>query len=194
MMTTKVSITLAAVAKLSPRFRAARRSEDGSAAVEFALTMPVLILVLLGILELSLLTFANLMLDAGVRDAARYGLTGQQSESPVARYHEIERIVKDRSAELVTNIDFQIYTFSGGFGSIDMADLNSATAVEVREEVNSDGDTVEVIDNVDGSDDVVLYRAVADYVMLTPLFPGFLGYTDTITLEASFAFRNEPWE
>lgn len=194
MMTTKVSITLASVAKMSPRFRAARRCENGSAAVEFGLTMPVLILVLLGILELSLLTFANLMLDAGVREAARYGLTGQQNDDPVARYHEIERIVKDRSMDLVTNIDFQIYTFPGGFGSIDMTDLDSATSVEVREEDDGSGEMVEVIDNADGADDVVLYRAVADYVMMTPLFPGLVGFTDTITLEASFAFRNEPWE
>ncbi|NBC33829.1 MAG: hypothetical protein GVY13_14240 [Alphaproteobacteria bacterium] len=193
-MTTRVSITSAAVAKISPRRRAVGRNEEGSAAVEFALTLPILLVVLLGIIELSMLTFANLMLDAGVRDAARYGLTGQQADQPAVRYNEIERLVRHRTAGLVTDLNFEIYTFPDGFGSIDMADLGSATQVTVQEQVNGDGDTVQTIENADGADQVVLYRAFGKYEMLTPVFPGFLNNDDSLTLEASFAFRNEPGE
>lgn len=194
MMTTRVSITSVAVAKISPRCRAATCNESGGAAVEFALTLPVLLIVLLGIIELSMMSFANLMLDAGIRDAARYGLTGQQADQPVMRYNEIERLVHDRTAGLITDLDFQIYTFPGGFGAIDMENLDTSSMVTINEQLDEDGETVQTIENADGADQVVLYRALGTYEMITPVFPGLLGLTDNISLEANFAFRNEPGE
>ena len=192
-MTTRVSVTSTATAKILRWCRVVRRSEDGAAAVEFGMTVPILVVVLLGIIELSMLMFATLMLDAGVRDAARYGLTGQGRDDPVARLREIEQIVVDRSMNLVENVDFRIYTFSGGFGSIDMTALDTATVVSIIEQ-EIDGETVESVQDGDQANDIVLYRAQADYKLLTPLLPGFLEMNDGIRLEASHALRNEPWE
>lgn len=192
-MTTRVSDTSTAIAKIPRWCRVVRRANDGTAAVEFGLTMPILIVVLLGIIELSMMMFATLMLDAGIRDAARYGLTGQGSDNPVARVREIERIVHDRSTNLVENLNFEIYTYTGGFGSIDLNALDTATTVSIQTE-EVDGETVETVQNGDGANDIVLYRAVADYRLLTPLFTGFLDMDNGIRLDSSHAFRNEPWE
>ena len=192
-MTTRVSVTSTAIAKISRWCRVVRRSEDGAAAVEFGMTVPILVVVLLGIIELSMLMFATLMLDVGIRDAARFGLTGQGSDNPVGRMREIERIVQDRSMNLVENLDFKIYTYPGGFGTIDLGALDTATSVGILEE-DVGGTILETIENGDGANEVVLYQAVGNYKLFTPLFPGFFNLEDGIRLEASHAFRNEPWE
>lgn len=49
-----------------------KRNEDGAAAVEFALILPVLLLVLIGIIEFSLAFNAQLSLNQAAREGARY--------------------------------------------------------------------------------------------------------------------------
>ncbi len=51
-----------------------RRSEDGAAAVEFALVTPLLFLVMFGILQYGLYFFDTLGTRQGVREAARQGV------------------------------------------------------------------------------------------------------------------------
>ncbi|TQJ33285.1 TadE/TadG family type IV pilus assembly protein [Arthrobacter sp. SLBN-122] len=48
------------------------RNEEGAAAVEFALILPVLLLILIGIIEFSLAFNAQLSLNQAAREGARY--------------------------------------------------------------------------------------------------------------------------
>ncbi len=54
--------------------RVARQSQLGQNAVEFALLLPVLMLVLFGILDLGRLFFAAITITNAARDGARYGI------------------------------------------------------------------------------------------------------------------------
>ena len=190
-MTTRVSVTSALGPKISPRMHAFCNTKNGATAVEFAITMPILVVLLLGIIEMSMLMFSTIMLDVGIRDAARYGMTGQGRNDPVARLREVERMILDGSEAYVDNIDFQIYRFPDGFGSMDIENLDPATAVQIASE-EIDGSTVESVVNGDNPDEVVLYVVTADYQFL--LLPEIVGLIEEVQLEFSFAFRNEPGE
>jgi hypothetical protein len=51
-----------------------RRRHGGTAAVEFALVLPVLLLLLFGIVEMSLLQYDLLVIANASREAARFGI------------------------------------------------------------------------------------------------------------------------
>jgi Flp pilus assembly protein TadG len=58
-----------------------RRHERGAAAVEFALVLPILLVILLGILDFGLYYYNDLQLTHAARDAARYLSVGKVAEA-----------------------------------------------------------------------------------------------------------------
>jgi Flp pilus assembly protein TadG len=56
------------------RLRQAARRDDGASAVEFALVLPILVLLLFGIISFGLYFAASLGLSNASREAARYGV------------------------------------------------------------------------------------------------------------------------
>jgi Flp pilus assembly protein TadG len=63
----------------STRFRS---RQGGATAIEMAILAPVFLLVIFGILEMSLMYFADLSMQYAVREGARYGVTGQTNLDP----------------------------------------------------------------------------------------------------------------
>jgi Flp pilus assembly protein TadG len=68
-------------APLRNRLRRLRRSQRGSAAVEFALVAPVFIALLFAIVETSMVFFASQLLESGIQDAGRQLYTHQLQDS-----------------------------------------------------------------------------------------------------------------
>jgi hypothetical protein len=64
--------------------------KDGQALVEFAILLPVLLLLLLGIIEFGLLLFNQHVITNASREGARYGIV---SRSPRREVAEIEAVV-----------------------------------------------------------------------------------------------------
>jgi Flp pilus assembly protein TadG len=64
-----------------PRSSAARR-QRGATVIEMAVILPVFLLLLVGVIELSLMFFTNLTLQYAVREGARYAVTGQVDADP----------------------------------------------------------------------------------------------------------------
>ncbi len=95
------------------------RNQNGATAVEFAIILPVLILVLFGIIEFGLLLFNQQIITNASREGARAGIVNRD---PVVRFRTetpfIEDVVRDWLAEhLVT------------FGDTDGAEI----VVEIRD-------------------------------------------------------------
>jgi Flp pilus assembly protein TadG len=80
----------------------AARRERGATVVEMAIIMPVLLLVLVGLVEFSIMFFVNQTMQHAVREGGRYAITGQTDADPSTntklRYRAV--IERMRSASL----------------------------------------------------------------------------------------------
>jgi hypothetical protein len=74
-------------------------NEDGASAVEFALVVPVLLLLVFGIVDYGLWFNESLNVRQGVREAARAGIA-QQFDQPGCAGTEMEKLVCKTKAEI----------------------------------------------------------------------------------------------
>lgn len=104
-----MTINSAVVPCAPPRRPLPRRRQGGVAAVEMALVAPVLLLLLIGTLEMSLVYFASLTMQYAVREAARYAVTGQVNDDPNTanqqRYLAVLQKLQDSSAGLYSKVN-----------------------------------------------------------------------------------------
>ncbi len=86
-----------------------RRRERGSAVVEMALIAPLVILLLIGIIEMSLVFYTTLTMQYAVREGARYAVTGRVDKDPATanqqRYLAVVQAIKNNSAGLYTKVN-----------------------------------------------------------------------------------------
>ena len=100
------------------------RSKRGQTLVEFALTLPILLLLMFGVIEFARIFQAWVTLQNAARTATRFASTGQISE----RYEDMDALVpcvlddergtKDRIAPVDGLSDHYIEVFSGGAESL----------------------------------------------------------------------------
>ena len=180
--------------------RRLRGREDGSPVAAFAFVAPVLILMVIGTIEFGMIMFVTVLMESGLRDAARYGITGNQFGG-MNRMERIVRIINDRTLGLVeiSPADIQILVYPD-FGQIgqgeDFVDGNGTyDAGETFTDTNGNGvwdsDIGQSGPGVSGQ--VVLYRIDYDWDLMTPLAAPLIGQNGKFTLSASIAVRNEPW-
>ena len=86
--------------------------EDGSPAIEFAFVAPILILMVIGTIEFGMIMFVTILMESGLRDAARYGITGNEFGG-MNRMERIVQIINDRTMGLVdiNQADIQILVY-----------------------------------------------------------------------------------
>lgn len=75
--------------------------QSGTAILEFAFALPVVLLLVTGIMEFALVNFATSLLEGGLREAARYGITGLNATDG-SREARIVEIVNEHAAGLFT--------------------------------------------------------------------------------------------
>ena len=187
--------------------RQARRlggEEEGAAAIEFAVVGPVFFLAVVGLIEVAMIILVSILLEGGIRDSARFGLTGQQGQGGVTREAHIIATVRDATLGLVElepgQIETKVYPSFGDIGEpeafTDGPPFNGTyDPGEAYQDTNGNGQWDEDMGTpgAGGADDIVLYRVRAEWAALTPLFAPFLGEDGIIDLEASVAVRNEPF-
>ena len=177
--------------------RRLKRSRKGSAAVEFAIGFPIIIVALAGGVEVGYGLFANAALEGAVREASRRNIACNPSEDEVlaAIMDQMVNFPSDTPPVITT----RVYE---NFGDINepepiTLDNNSNEQVDPGDcflDVNGNGewDEDQASAGLGGSSDVVVFTV--DYE-LDMLFGGFVkgfGSDGSITLQASTAVRNEP--
>ena len=194
--------------KLLGRFR---RSERGSALVEFALVAPPLFLLVVGMFEVAMLMFINVSVEGGIKEASRWGITGQQSTDPeLTREEQIIEIIEANTYGLVeltsADVTVKIYDSFNDVGKpepwTDSPPCNGIhDAGESYEDVNGDGEWSEDqgIVGAGSFGEVVQYTVHYDWALMTPLIGEIMGGTDgVINMSSSVTVRNEPngsvWE
>lgn len=188
----------------SPRgfFRRFGSDRRGAALAEFALIAPVLVVVIFGILELALVAFVSVMMEAGVRDASRFGLTGAAAAGGASREDRIAAIVSERTLGLVSperiTVDVRTYERFADIGLGEpFDDLDGDGAYdpgETFDDLNGNGahDADRGTPGAGGSEDIVLYEVTVGWGYITPMISAIIG--DAAVLRAALAVRNEPFD
>jgi Flp pilus assembly protein TadG len=85
-----------------------RRAQGGSSLVELALVLPLFLLLMIGIIEMSIVFFTTLTMQYAVREGARYAVTGQSNLDPnkanPQRYLAVIQKIKDSSMGLYDSV------------------------------------------------------------------------------------------
>jgi Flp pilus assembly protein TadG len=178
-------------------------NEAGSPAVEFALAVPVLLLVMIAIIEFGMIMFVTVLMEGGLREAARYGITGRMPGGG-DRAAQILAIVADRTLGLVdiskATIAITAYpTFDDlgkGEAFVDGNANGQYDAGETFKDCNGNGKRDEDRGKSDAGSagDVVVYQFDYDWPLLTSLMTPLIGEDGKFHLQANAVVRNEPWD
>jgi Flp pilus assembly protein TadG len=177
-------------------------NRDGVAAMEFAVAAPIVTLTIAGLIELSMVMFVSSLMEGGIRDASRFGITGYVPPGST-RDDEIRKLVGDATVGLINIataiIDTKVYPSFGDVGKPEpYTDTNGNGHYDEGEsftDVNGNGvwDADMGVAGLGGPGDIVLYKITADWPLMTPLLVPFMGTDGKMTLSASVAVRNEPY-
>lgn len=185
-------------------FRRLWQDRSGAAILEFAMVLPPLCLILLGMFEVAMLMFAQAAMEGGLREAARYGVTGQLADKPADRITQILALVDKHTYGLFdmedAKVTYQVYdSFHDVNNQEPFTDSNSNGTRDTGEAFTDlDGDSCwdsgEGTDGAGSAAEIVSYRVEYDYPLITPLIANIMGDAEgKVHLTASIVMRNEPW-
>ena len=179
------------------------RSNDGAAALEFALVLPPLCLILVGMFEMSMLMFAQASMEGALREAARFGMTGSVSD-PAQRQAQILAIIDKDTLNLFdpkdATITYEIYNSFNNVGQpepyVDSNGNGKRDSGESYTDVNGNAkwDADQGKDGIGASAQIVQYTVQYDWHVITPFMAPFFGHNGKVHLKASIVLRNEPWD
>ncbi len=188
--------------KLKSNCQELRDCQRGATILEFAFALPVLLLLIMALIEFSMLWTVNTMFDGGVRQAARYGLTGY-APAGWSREQAISYLIAKNTLGLVDMSKVEISTLVypsfdqiGAPEPYDDENLNGEYDTgEPYLDVNGNGqwDPDMGLSSTGGPNDVVLYTAEYDWSLLTPFMVNLIGEDGKFPLKSTVALRNEPW-
>lgn len=149
-----------------PSRRPFRRDESGATITEFALVIPVVLTIIIGMIETGLLLTAQGVLDGAVSSAARFGSINATGSLP-------DDVIRARVADqTVAFIDVD---------QIQVSARSYPNFAAIGESTGTPG--------YGGPNDVVVYTVTYPWQGFTP----FIGAAfDSITLRATVTVRNEP--
>jgi len=183
-----------------------RRSE-GTAAIEFAFIASILALLIIGTMEVARILFATSVLEGGLREAARFGITGQELDQD-AREARVVEIVRAHGAGVVNvtaeDVKFKSYDNFSSIGvpepfvdSDDGGPNDNGTydSGEAFTDVNCNGnwDPDQGQPGMGAGNEVALYIVDYDLPLMTGMFSTAMGQDGKFKIVASVAVRNEPF-
>lgn len=178
------------------------KAQEGVAAVEFALIAPVALLLIMGIIETSLVMFAQNVLESATFAAARTGKTGFV-ETDATREATIRSVLEDRGGVVFDTslIDITSLTYARFDQIGDPEPYIDANNNQMRDDgenftdVNGNGlyDTDMGADGVGNAGEIVVYTVSYPWNIFTPMVQDFLAEDGVITLSSRMVIQNEPF-
>lgn len=154
-------------------FQRENRRESGQAMVEFALVLPILLLLLCGIIDFGWMFFNQLTLNNWCREGARYTAVNVVSSNPAETPGERDARLKEGIIGLAPDI------FAGDAGTFE----------ELVDELE-DNITIYFTNNIPTKGDAVV-TITADMTILTPVLSTISGGKTTRTLSATVTMKAE---
>lgn len=156
----------------------------GAAALEFALTLPLYLLLSAAVLEIGVLLFVDTVLEGAASDAARQIRTGQAQQSGDALASFRSRLC----GSLYVMVDCERVV-------LDVRPFASFDAVAAPIALDEDGEPTDLVFTPGASGEITLVRALYRWEFLTPMVGAVLGGTgNSVLLVSTSIFRNEPYE
>lgn len=185
---------------LLARFRC---DTGGSTAMEFAFAAPVMVTMIIAAMEFGAIMLTNTLMESSLREAARFGITGQQPAGK-SRLEQIVEMIDERTLGLVdmsnAAVEVLVYpSFSDIGRGEDYVDGNANGVYDLGEtftDENGNGTWDADIGTAGSgqSGDIVVYRLRYDWPVMTPFAGRFIGTNGALPLSASIVVRNEPWD
>ena len=117
---------------------ASKREETAQGMVEFALTLPILLMLFFGIIEFGRLLFTYSVVTTAAREAARYGSAAGDSDYGVPYYKSCDGI-RDAAVRIGGMVGVQpgnvTISYDEGPGSGTLPNCSSSTSVELGDRV-----------------------------------------------------------
>jgi Flp pilus assembly protein TadG len=186
------------MARFRPLLARLLGEERATAVMEFALTAPIFLLVLMGIFDFSMQLYAKSVLSGAVnragRDSALEGNNASQAAIDAAVTRNVKTVFQNAN---MTYTRLAYDDFSGVGKPEPLTDTNSNGTRDPGEcftDTNGNGgwDANQGKGGQGGGDEVVLYTAE---MQITRLFPAWkmLGQPQVSTIRASTTLRNQPF-
>lgn len=188
--------------RLTAYFYRLLRAREGVTAVEFAVIAPVLMLLLFGIIEFSLIMLVTNIMESATAISARLGKTNY-ADSGLTREKTITNSIANRAGSLVKPANLTItskayqefdqisdpepYTDTNGNGTRD--------AGEAYTDVNGNGqwDVDMGVAGFGGAGDIVVYTVTYPWPLVTPIISNLLGNGGVFTISTHAVVKNEPF-
>jgi Flp pilus assembly protein TadG len=178
----------------------ARRNE-GVTAVEFALIAPVLMMLLMGTIEISLIMYAKTVMEGATFESSRTGKTGYVAENKTQQQTIIDTLnarvgmLMDTSKVTVTSKAYS--NFSNIEQPEPFVDTNGNGTRDSNEnftDVNGNGeyDTDMGISGYGNSQQITVYTISYPWTVQTPLMGEFFA-GNTVNITARSVVKNEPY-
>jgi Flp pilus assembly protein TadG len=180
------------------------RDSDGATVIEYAIILPVLLLLIMGIIEYNTMMYASAVLEGSTIAAAREGATGYVAAGQPSRQAYIYSLVQQHSAGLLNPASLAISSKSyAAFNDIGQPEpcispptppCPGTPGVNFVD-VNGNGtwDQDQGAAGLGGAGDIVVYTVTYPWPIYTPILRPFLGTGGTFTLTSSSVVKNEPY-
>ncbi|MFO0390016.1 MAG: TadE/TadG family type IV pilus assembly protein [Alphaproteobacteria bacterium] len=177
-----------------------RRNTDGVVAIEFAFIAPVVLLMIMGIIEFSLVMFTMAVMESATSHTSRLGKTGY-TEAGSTREEQIIANIQALTTGLLDpnqiQITAKVYDAFDNVGDPEpFVDANSNMLYDEGETYsdingNSEWDADMGSAGFGDANDVVVYTVSYPWRINTPIISNIIGNIFTITTRA--AVKNEPY-
>lgn len=178
------------------------RDQRGTATTEFIVVAMSLVVLTIGVFEVAAVMIVNVLVEGGLREASRAGITGY---APVGKTRDqvILELLDKHTQGLVTpqtaTIETRVYPSFAQVGQPEPFTDTNGNGIrdngETYTDVNGNGawDADMGVAGLGGPGDVVHYRVSYDWHLLTGLLMPDLSSNGIIRLSASVVVRNEPY-
>lgn len=184
-----------------PPVQRRRLDESGVAAIEFAMVLPLLLLLTFGVIEMGMIMATMTSLEGGLKEASRYGITGKTPDDST-RIEKIREILAYHTLGLVDmdEADFVVKTYPSfsGIGQPEpFTDTNGNSTYDEGEpysDLNQDGSwsADQGTEGAGMGGQVVSYSVKVPWHVMTPFAGELIAKDGVLPLAATIVVRNEP--
>lgn len=179
------------------RLRTLRRETSGVTIVEFAMILPALCVVLLGIFEIGWRQYVSSIVQGTLHEAARMATVGGKSTTDIDNY--VKGRLRSFSHAATVTTSTRSYDEFSAVGTPELITSDTAPTGQFNP-----GDCYEDFNNnnsydldrgrsgLGGADDIVRYEVTISYPRMFPI-AAFLGWGNTESVTSNTVLRNQPY-